>query len=79
MLYGVIQMKLGSDNFQPNMAQTLFSLQKNKEAQASALSTQSNSAQVGLLTNLNYRRQSDVAFDFIWTGNGSYICLKALL
>ena len=39
-------MKMGSDNFQPNMSQTLFSLLKNKEAQASALSTQSNSVQV---------------------------------
>jgi hypothetical protein len=44
-------MKMGSDNFQPNMAQTLFSLQKNKEAQASALSTQSNSVQVSLSTS----------------------------
>lgn len=42
----LLMMKQGSDNFQPNMTQTLYSLQKNKEAQASALSTLSNSVQV---------------------------------
>ena len=40
------------------MTQTLFSLQKNKEIHASALSTQSNFVQVGLLTNYNYRYHS---------------------
>ncbi|KAG0575392.1 hypothetical protein KC19_5G000900 [Ceratodon purpureus] len=39
--------KLGNlDNYTANISQTLFSLLKNKEAQASSLSTQSNSIQV---------------------------------
>jgi hypothetical protein len=41
-----MQFKKGSDNYQPNMCQTLFSLQKNKESQASILSTQSYAIQV---------------------------------
>nr|XP_024398603.1 WD repeat-containing protein 78-like isoform X2 [Physcomitrium patens]PNR38334.1 hypothetical protein PHYPA_021445 [Physcomitrium patens] len=42
----LLQTKHGSDNFNQNTTQTLFSLLKNKEAQASAFSTRSNSVQV---------------------------------
>jgi hypothetical protein len=45
-VFGEMQFKKGSDNYQPNMCQTLFSLQKNKESQASILSTQSYAIQV---------------------------------
>ncbi|CAM6013417.1 unnamed protein product [Sphagnum balticum] len=42
----LLSFKKGSDNYQPNMSQTLFSLEKNKESQASILSTQSYAIQV---------------------------------
>ena len=58
----VVQVKLGSDNYQANVSQTLYSLQKNKEAQASALSTQSDAVQVSLGIQYSF---SHVVFVFL--------------
>ena len=59
----VVQVKLGSDNYQANVSQTLYSLQKNKEAQASALSTQSDAVQVSLRNQNSF---SHVVFVFLF-------------
>lgn len=61
-LLKVVQVKLGSDNYQANVSQTLYSLQKNKEAQASALSTQSDAVQVSLGIQYSF---SHVVFVFL--------------
>ena len=58
----VVQVKLGSDNYQANVSQTLYSLQKNKEAQASALSTQSDAVQVSFGIQYSF---SHVVFVFL--------------